>query len=141
MPSFAVEIRRTQVGALHPNRMSWVSQGLGRPNADRVEIRGLGGESESHVNSATGNPKAGSQSVGVFIYVTNCNRSIAASFVDDFWRLLNYVGRKKEIPRKSLISLGWLKLSPKFDIELLSLFTKHKIIIMYKKVLAPYHTF
>jgi hypothetical protein len=24
----------------------------------------------------------------------------------------------------------------KFDIELLSLFTKHKIIIMYKKVLA-----
>jgi hypothetical protein len=60
-----------------------VSQGLGRPNADRVEIRGLGGESQ--VNSATGKPKAGSQSVGVFIYVTHCNRSIAASFVDDFW--------------------------------------------------------
>jgi hypothetical protein len=32
--------------------------------------------------------------------------------------MLNYVGRKK------------------FDIELLSLFTKHKIIIMYKKVLV-----
>jgi hypothetical protein len=50
--------------------------------------------------------------------------------------LLNYVGRKKEIPIKSLIFLGWLNLPPKFDIELLSLFTKHKIIIMYKKVLA-----
>jgi hypothetical protein len=48
----------------------------------------------------------------------------------------NYVGRKKEIPRKSLIFLGWLNLPPKFDIELLSLFTKYKIIIMYKKVLA-----
>jgi hypothetical protein len=36
-----------------------VSQGLGRPNVDRVEIRGLGGESQ--VNSATGNPEAGSQ--------------------------------------------------------------------------------
>jgi hypothetical protein len=42
----------------------------------------------------------------------------------------------KEIPRKTLIFLGWLNLPPKFDIELLSLFTKHKIIIMYKKVLA-----
>jgi hypothetical protein len=37
---------------------------------------------------------------------------------------------------ESLIFLGWLNLPPKFDIELLSLFTKHKIIIMYKKVLA-----
>jgi hypothetical protein len=50
--------------------------------------------------------------------------------------LLNYVGRKKEIPRKSLIFLGWLNLPPKFDTELLNLFTKHKIIIMYKEVLA-----
>jgi hypothetical protein len=44
--------------------------------------------------------------------------------------------QKKEIPRKSLFFLGWLNLPQKFDIELLSLFTKHKIIIMYKKVLA-----
>jgi hypothetical protein len=50
--------------------------------------------------------------------------------------LLKYVGRKKEIPRKSLIFLDWLNLPPKFDIELLSLFTQLKIIIMYKKVLA-----
>jgi ssDNA-specific exonuclease RecJ len=49
---------------------------------------------------------------------------------------LNYVGRKKEISRKNLIFLGWLNLPPKFDIELLSLFRKNKIIIMYKKVLA-----
>jgi hypothetical protein len=46
------------------------------------------------------------------------------------------LAEKKEIPRKSLIFLVWLNLCPKFDIELLSLFTKHKIIIMYKKVLA-----
>jgi hypothetical protein len=30
-------------------------------------------------------------------------------------------------------SLYWLNLPPKFDIELLSLFSKHKIIIMYKR--------
>jgi hypothetical protein len=34
--------------------------------------------------------------------------------------LLNYVGRKKEIPRISFIFLGWPYLPPKFDIELLS---------------------
>jgi hypothetical protein len=43
---------------------------------------------------------------------------------------------KKKSLEKSLIFLGWLNLPPKFDIELLSLFTKHKLIIMYKKVLA-----
>jgi hypothetical protein len=43
---------------------------------------------------------------------------------------------EKKIPRKSLIFLGWLNLPQKIDIELLSLFAKHKIIIMYKKVLA-----
>jgi hypothetical protein len=38
--------------------------------------------------------------------------------------LLNYGGRKKEIPRISYIFLGWPNLVPsKFDIELLSLFT------------------
>jgi hypothetical protein len=37
---------------------------------------------------------------------------------------------------KKIFFLGWLNLPPKFDIELLSLFTKHKIIIIYKKVLA-----
>jgi hypothetical protein len=42
--------------------------------------------------------------------------------------------KKKSL--ESLIFLGWLNLPPKFDIELLSLFTKHKIIIMYKKILA-----
>jgi hypothetical protein len=47
-----------------------------------------------------------------------------------------YWQKKKEIPRKSLIFLGWLNLPPKFDIELLSLFMKNKIIIMYKKVLV-----
>jgi hypothetical protein len=31
--------------------------------------------------------------------------------------------QKKEIPRRSLLCLGWLNLPPKFDIELLSLFT------------------
>jgi hypothetical protein len=46
------------------------------------------------------------------------------------------LAEKKEIPRKSLIFLVWPNLPPKFDIELFSLFTKHKIIIMYKKVLA-----
>jgi hypothetical protein len=38
-------------------------------NAARVEISGLGGESQ--VNSATGNPEAGSQSVVVFMYIRN----------------------------------------------------------------------
>jgi hypothetical protein len=36
---------------------------------------------------------------------------------------LNYVGRKKEIPRIRFIFLGWPNLPPKFDIELLNLFT------------------
>jgi hypothetical protein len=45
---------------------------------------------------------------------------------------LNYVGRKKEIPTMSFIFLGWPNLPPKFDIELLSSPTQHKIIIMSK---------
>jgi hypothetical protein len=45
------------------------------------------------------------------------------------------LAEKKEIPRKSLIFLSWL------DIELLSLFAKHKIIIMYKKVLVTVSSF
>jgi hypothetical protein len=31
--------------------------------------------------------------------------------------LLNYVGKKKEIPRISFIFLGWLNLLPKFDLR------------------------
>jgi hypothetical protein len=31
--------------------------------------------------------------------------------------LLNYVGRKKEIPRISFIFLGWANLPPKFDLQ------------------------
>jgi hypothetical protein len=46
------------------------------------------------------------------------------------------LAEKKKSPEKVYFFLGWLNLPPKFDIELLSLFTKHKIIIMYKKVLA-----
>jgi hypothetical protein len=42
--------------------------------------------------------------------------------------------KKKSLEK--VFFLGWFNLPPKFDIELLSLFTKHKIIIMYKKVLA-----
>jgi hypothetical protein len=36
----------------------------------------------------------------------------------------------ESIIEKVYFFLGWLNLPPKFDIELLSLFTKHKIIIM-----------
>jgi hypothetical protein len=46
------------------------------------------------------------------------------------------LAEKKKSLEKVKFFLGWLNLPPKFDIELLSLFTKHKIIIMYKKVLA-----
>jgi hypothetical protein len=36
---------------------------------------------------------------------------------------------KKEIPRINFIFLGWLNLPPKFDIELLSLFTQKNYYI------------
>jgi hypothetical protein len=46
------------------------------------------------------------------------------------------LAQKKKKSLEKVFFLGCLNLPPKFDIELLSLFTKHKIIIMYKKVLA-----
>jgi hypothetical protein len=43
--------------------------------------------------------------------------------------------KKKSLsPRIRFIFLGWPNLPPKFDIELLSLFTLEKIIIMYSGI-------
>jgi hypothetical protein len=45
--------------------------------------------------------------------------------------LLNYVGKKKEIPRISFIFLGWLNLLPKFDLQFVC--HKYQIIKMPRK--------